>query len=101
MVVRFSYRTAQESDAVGVSALAKRTLLPETLPGWAPEAVSSLLAKSSPAHITEKIRGAAFVHIALADERIVGFILCSSLRFLNLLVVEPPLQRQGIGSSLL
>src|SRR6185437_10183193 len=75
-------------------------LLPGTLPGWTSEAVSGLLAKASPEAMIEHIGRAAFAHVSVDERRVVGFILCTSWRFLNLLVVEPSLQRQGIGSHL-
>ncbi|MDE2468897.1 MAG: GNAT family N-acetyltransferase [Bradyrhizobium sp.] len=79
----------------------KRALTPETLPGWKLDAIASLLAKASPAAMGETIQGAAFAHLAADRDAIVGLILCRQLRFLNLLVVEPTLQRRGIGSQLL
>jgi len=95
-----SYRSAERADAMAISALVKDALLPETLPGWTSEAVSGLLAKASPEAMIEHIGRAAFAHVSVDERRVVGFILCTSWRFLNLLVVEPSLQRQGIGSHL-
>lgn len=93
-----SYRPAETSDGPAVSALVKRALPAETLPGWTSEAISSLLAKASPEAMRDQIAAAAFAHVAFDHESIVGFILATRSRFLNLLVVDPSLQRQGIGS---
>jgi ribosomal protein S18 acetylase RimI-like enzyme len=100
-VTNRSYRPAEESDGPVISAVVNRALPAETLPGWTPEAISSLLAKASPEAMRKHIGEAAFAHVALDHESIVGFILCKHSRFLNLLVVEPTLQRQGIGSHLI
>jgi predicted N-acetyltransferase YhbS len=99
-VIEPSYRTAERPDAMAISVLVKDALQPVTLPGWTSEAVSSLLAKASPEAMIEHIGGAVFAHVSVDAGRVVGFILCKSWRFLNLLVVEPSLQRQGIGSYL-
>ncbi|MGH9807048.1 MAG: GNAT family N-acetyltransferase [Terriglobia bacterium] len=96
-----SYRAAEEADAAAISALVKRALQPQTLPGWTSEAVSGLLAKASPETMSEQIGSGAFAHVGVADGQIVGFILCKKLRFLNLLAVEPSLHRNGIGSRLI
>ena len=85
---------------MAISTLVNRALRPETLPEWTSTAVSSLLAKSSPNAMIEKIEEAAFAHVCVAEVRIVGFILCKSWRFLNLLAIEPAHQRHGIGSHL-
>ena len=96
-----SYRLAEESDAAAISALVKRALTPETLPGWKSESIASLLTKASPAAMEETIQGVAFAYVAIERNAAVGLILCKHLRFLNLLVVEPSLQRRGIGAHLL
>jgi ribosomal protein S18 acetylase RimI-like enzyme len=75
-------------------------LCAQALPGWTPEAVSSLLAKASPQALGEQIRASAFAHVALDHNTVVGFILAKRASFLSLLVVDPALQRQGIGSRL-
>lgn len=80
--------------------LAQRAL-PDKLPGWSPAAVSSLLAKASVDALREHIESAAFTHVSVAGDSVVGFILCRNLRFLNLLVVDPSFQRLGIGSRLI
>lgn len=95
------YRPAEESDAEAISSLVKDALLPSTLPGWTPEAIASLLAKASPDALRGHITEAAFAHISLDGRSVVGFILSRKLRFLNLLVVQPSLQRRGIGSQLM
>ena len=99
-MTELSYRPADESDAPSISELVLHALDAETLPGWTPHAVSSLLAKASPDSMRGQIASAAFAHVAVDGKRVVGFILCKQLRFLNLLVVEPNHQRQGIGSNL-
>jgi ribosomal protein S18 acetylase RimI-like enzyme len=99
-VTDLSYRSAERADAMGISALVKDALLPLTLPEWTPEAVSSLLAKASPEALAEHIGAAAFAHVCVDARRVVGFILCTSWHFLNLLVVAPSFQRRGIGSYL-
>jgi len=96
-----SYRPAQESDGPAISALRARALSNETLPGWTADAISNLLAKSASQPIRERIQEAAFAHVALDCDDIVGFILCKHPRFINLLIVEPSLQRRGIGSHLM
>jgi predicted N-acetyltransferase YhbS len=96
-----SYRPAQESDGPAVSALRARALSNETLPGWTADAISNLLAKSASQPIRERIQEAAFAHVALDCDDIVGFILCKHPRFIKLLIVEPSLQRRGIGSHLM
>lgn len=95
------YRSAQESDAESISALVKAALLPNTLPGWTPEAVASLLAKASPDALREHIREAAFAQVFVDAHSVVGFILSKKSRFLNLLIVDPSFQRRGIGSQLM
>jgi predicted N-acetyltransferase YhbS len=100
-VTTASYRPAHQSDGPAIAALLARALSATTLPGWAGDAISSLLAKSSPESLREHIQEAAFAHVACNGADIVGFILCKRLLFLNLLIIEPLLQRQGIGSHLM
>jgi predicted N-acetyltransferase YhbS len=96
-----SYRVADEADASWISALVRRALPPDRLPGWTTKAVSSLIAKARPERLSGEIRDAAFAHVAVQGTSVIGFILCKNLRFLNLVVVEPTLERRGIGSRLI
>ena len=95
-----SYRPAEALDGTAVSALVKQSLTSETLPGWTPKAISSLLAKATPEATREEIAKAAFAYVASDDRALVGYILAKHSRFLNLVAVEPSLQRRGIGSHL-
>ena len=97
---RLSYRPARGSDARAISSLVKRALSEGALPGWTPHAISELIGKATVEAIRGHIAEASFAHVAVADRRVAGFILCKHARFLNLLVVEPSLQRRGIGSHL-
>jgi ribosomal protein S18 acetylase RimI-like enzyme len=96
-----SYRAADLGDAEPLSALVQRALHPDRLPGWTPDAISSLLRKSYLEPLRDKIGTASCAHVAIADGAIVGFILCIQPRLLNLLVVDPPFQRVGIGTHLI
>ena len=96
-----SYRPAELGDAEPLSALVQRTLRPETLPGWSSDAVCTLLSRSSPQILREKIAAASFAHVAIADGALVGFIFCIQPRWPNLVVVYPAFQRAGIGTHLI
>jgi len=80
--------------------LVLRSLTPDTLPGWTSEAISKLLGKASPEALGEAIEAADLAFVACDHQETLGFLLARHLRFLNLLVVEPSLQRRGIGSRL-
>ncbi len=100
-VIDPSYRAAEESDADSLSALVKDALLPNALPGWTSEAIASLFAKASPEALRGHLREAAFAQVSVDSDFVVGFILATTPRFLNLLVVDPSFQRRGIGSQLM
>ena len=100
MTTSTSYRPAEALDGTAISTLVKRSLTTETLPGWTPKAISSLLAKVAPEAMREEIAKATFAYIASDHRAIVGYILAKRSRFLNLVAVEPSLQRRGIGSHL-
>ena len=95
-----SHRAADPSDAASISALVADALIPATLPGWTAQSVASLLAKASASGLRDNIREAAFAHVVVEAGTIVGFILAKQVRFINLVVVAPSVQRLGIGSQL-
>jgi GNAT superfamily N-acetyltransferase len=95
-----SYRPAEAPDAKAISTLVRRSLTAETMPGWSPKAMSSLLAKAAPEAMREEIAKAAFACVASNHRAIAGYVLAKRSRFLNLVVVDPSLQRRGIGSHL-
>ncbi len=96
-----AYRAAVESDAESISQLVERSLLPNTLPGWTPAAVAHLLDENSPHSLRDLLREAAFSHVCLNSDAIVGFVLSKKSRLLSLLAVDPTMQRRGIGSQLI
>lgn len=93
-------RLANASDGGAASRLVMRSLTVDTLPGWTSDAISKLLAKASPGALSEEIVAADLALVACHHQAVAGFLLAKRLRFLNLLVVEPSLQRRGIGSRL-
>lgn len=96
-----TYRKAEVSDAPALSRLAHRALQPHALPGWSDHAVRRLLDENSETALRDFVSAAAFVHVCVESDSVVGFIANKVPRLVSLLVVDPDRQRQGIGSRLL
>ena len=89
------------SDAPALSRLAHRALQAHALPGWSDGAIQRLLDENSESALRDFVPAAAFVHLCVEADSIVGFIANKVPRLVSLLVVDPDRQRQGIGSRLL
>ena len=101
MQLQAEYWLPQASDAESVSALILRAFAPGTLPGWAPAAVEKLLVAAEPRLLCEKFTTAAFAEVCVSAQEPHGFIMAANPRLLNIVVVDPLSQRQGIGTTLL
>ena len=96
-----TYRKAEASDAPALSKLARRALQPYALPGWSDHAIQRLLDENSESALRDFVPTAAFVHLCVESDSVVGFIANKVPRLVSLLVVDPDRQRHGIGSRLL
>ena len=94
------FRPAEPSDAQSLSALVRRALHAETLPGWTEAAVARLHDENSERSLRESVGTFAFAEFCIARGSVVGFIASKVPRMISLLVVDPACQRLGIGSSL-
>jgi len=97
-----SFRPADDADAGALSELVRRNVVPATMPGWTTAAIDRLLGENAPDALRSAIKDASFSQLCLDHEnRIVGYVYCKSPRAISLVVVEPSVQRCGIGSALL
>lgn len=95
------YRNAEPADVPALSQLAHRALQPHALPGWTDHAIQRLLDENSESALRAFLPNAAFVHVCVESDSIVGFIGNKLPRLVSLLVVHPIRQRRGVGSRLL
>lgn len=96
-----TYRDANLSDVPALSELARRALQPYALPGWSGRAIQRLLDENGEAALRELLPNAAFAHVCVESDAVVGFVASRLPRLVSLLIVDPGRQRQGIGSRLL
>ncbi len=101
MSSQLAFRPAEKGDASAISELIRRNVLPATLPDWTAAAAHRLFDENTPAAVSATIENAAFAHVCVANGSIVGYINCNSLRLISVVVVDPSVQRSGIGSHLL
>ena len=101
MTNHLAFRPAEENDSEAISDLVRRNICPETLPGWNAAAIEDLANNSTPQVVSLSLRNTAFANVCIVDDSIIGFINCESPRTISLLVVDPSVQRTGIGTRLL
>lgn len=94
-------RQASFDDAIGIAALVNRVFTPEFVPGWGAEALASVCDEHSETSLQSAIQSCAYQRVAIADGRVVAYLIFSKPHLLSIMAVAPEAQGKGLGSGLI